>query len=365
MTKDRHRVVITPPAFGIPFGFAGLSGTWRVVGEQWTAGVADALAAVSAVLAVGFSIPWLVQLCRRERRLWGDLGDPVTGPFVPVFAITPMLLSTTLLDWNYTLGRALVGLFALLTVASCLGVVIAWLATRLPINGYHPGFYLPTAGGTLLAAQCMTNLRWQGAAQALFFVGVASWLVLGVVTTLRLVRAPLPLALRPVVVIELAAPALATNTYLAVFDRYDGYALALSAVTVVLAAAQFALIKYYLGAPFGLPYWAAAFGYAVAATFALMWIHHEHPPAAGLWRGLAVAFATGVVVLLSVVTVRASRHGLFLDRSAAVEYAPLSPRGRSVDSHDFGDADVRSSMVTGTLVRKRPGRGPRRRTGRR
>jgi tellurite resistance protein len=310
-------VVITPPTFGIPFGFAGLSGTWRIAGDQWTGVVADVLAVVSAVLAVGLSAPWLVQLIRGERSLWADLGDPVAGPFVPVFGITPMLLSTILLRWNHTVGRTLVASFAVLTVVACLGVVVAWLATRLPVDSYHPGFYLPTAGGTLLAAQCVTNLGWTGAARTLFFAGLTSWLVLGVVTTVRLLRLSLPPALRPVVVIELAAPALATNTYVAVFGRYDGYALVLSAVTVVLAGAQFALISYYRSAPFGVPYWAAAFSYAVTATFALMWIDHEQPPAEGLWRVLVVSFATGVVVLLSIPTVAALRHGRLLARRAA------------------------------------------------
>jgi tellurite resistance protein len=311
-----RRAVITPSMFGIPFGIVGLSGTWRVVGQHGASVIADALAVVSAVLAVWLSLPWLIELVRGERRLSADLANPVAGPFVPVFAITPMVLSTRLLTLSEGLGRTLVALFALLTIVAGLAVVAAWLIVRLPLESYHPGFYLPTAGGTLLAAQCVTSLGWTELARALFFVGLSSWLVLGVVTSVRLVRTPVAPALRPAVVIELAAPALATSTYLVVFGRYDGYAVALTAVTAVMAVVQLALIPYYRGAPFGVAYWAAAFSYAITATTALRWIDHEHPPHAGVWSGLTLAFATGVVVLLSFATVHAALSGRFLAKDA-------------------------------------------------
>jgi tellurite resistance protein len=174
----------------------------------------------------------------------------------------------------------------------------------------------------LLTAQCVTELGWVGCAQTLFFVGLASWLVLGVVTSVRLVSTPLAAALRPVMVIQLAAPALATNTYLVVFDRYDAYAVTLTTVTVLMALLQVPLTPYYRGAPFGVAFSAAAFSYATAAALALRWIDHDHPTGAPLWRGLTLAFATGVVVILSVATASADRRGRFFLRKVPIRPAP-------------------------------------------
>jgi tellurite resistance protein len=302
--------------FGIPFGFAGLSGAWRLSGEYGATPVADGLAIVSAALLVALAVPWLAQLVRRETRLPAELSDPALGPFVPVVAITPMLLATALLGRADLLARVLIACFGFLTLAGGLAVVVAWLVTRLPLRGYHPGFYLPTAGGALLTAQCVVGLGWVGLGQALLAVGVASWLVLGVVTSLRLMRTPLPLALRPVVVIELAAPALAGNTYLVVVGRFDVYLLVLTAVTVLMGLLQVVLIPYYARAPFGVPFWAAGFSYATTAAFALRWIDHGQPPGAALWRGLTLALATAVVVLLSGATASAARRGRFFPRRA-------------------------------------------------
>src|SRR4051794_13021003 len=146
---------IAPPMFGIPFGIAALSGAWRISGQHGQTLVAGALWAVSAALTLVLVIPWLIQLLRRTRSLVADLRDPGSGPFVPVAAITPMLLCTALQGWSDIPARPLVAAFAFLTLAGGLSVVTAWLAASLPLSSYHPGFYLPTAGVALLTAQCV------------------------------------------------------------------------------------------------------------------------------------------------------------------------------------------------------------------
>jgi tellurite resistance protein len=321
-------ITVTPPLFGIAFGFAGLSGTWRETGRHSTSVVANLLAGVSAVLAVALAIPWITQLARRETDLRTELRDPALGPSVPALPIAAMLLSSTLLATFTTVGRTLVALFAFLTLVGGLAVVTAWVVSRLPLRKYHPGFYLPTAGGTLLSAQCVTYLGWVGLAQALFFIGLGSWVSLGLVTSLRLARSPLPPAMRPVLAIEVAAPALAGNAYAVVFNRFDGYALALAAVTAIMGIVQVGLIPYYRRAPFGPAFWTAAFSYATTATLALRWINHEHPTGADLWRTLTLAVATGVVVLLSGASVVAIGRAQFFTRRPAHAVGALDRSGR-------------------------------------
>jgi tellurite resistance protein len=139
-------------------------------------------------------------------------------------------------------------------------------------------------------------------------------LILAVVTTLRLVQTPLPLPLRPVLAIEIAAPALAGNTYLVVFHRFDGYALTLAAITVAMGIVQIALLPYYRQAPFGPAFWVSSFSYATAATLAVRWINHELPPGADWWRAASVTVATGVVAALALATARAVSRGQFISR---------------------------------------------------
>ncbi|MGY2702245.1 MULTISPECIES: SLAC1 family transporter [unclassified Nocardioides] len=299
---------VTPPHFGIPFGFAGLAGAWRLLDWRWAQPVADLLAGFSAVVLLVLVTQWLSQLWRRDSHLAVELRDPVQGPSVPVCAITAMLLSGRLVGLHLLVGRPLVVCFAALTLAGGSAVVAAWLLARLPLRSYHPGFYLPTAGGSLLAAQALGALGHGTTSRVLLGVGVACWLVLGVVTTVRLVVAPLPAALRPALVIELAAPALAANTYLTVNARYDGWAVALTVLTLLLALAQVPLAPYYRAAPFGIGHWSAGFSYATVAALALRWVDHEQPPAATVWSALTITFATGVLAALSVATLRADRR---------------------------------------------------------
>jgi tellurite resistance protein len=40
--------------------------------------------------------------------------------------------------------------FAFTTLAAGLTVVASWVIGRLSLRSYHPGFYLPTVGGTML-----------------------------------------------------------------------------------------------------------------------------------------------------------------------------------------------------------------------
>src|SRR3954471_15122748 len=136
---------VTPPLFAIPFGFSGLAGAWRLAGPGGPALVADLLAGTSALMVAVLAVPWVVQLSHRRGTLSAELSDPAVNADVPVLAITAMVLCTYLLSSSYELARGLIGLFTGLTLTGSVAVVLAWFVTRLPLRGYHPGFYLATA----------------------------------------------------------------------------------------------------------------------------------------------------------------------------------------------------------------------------
>jgi tellurite resistance protein len=308
-------VNVTPGLFAIALGFEGLSGAWRVAsgpGHSFSR-VADVIAVISAVLLLALVLPWMAQLVRRQDNLIAQLRDPVAGPSVPVAAFTAMLLSAALIPVSGTTGRTLVAIFAILTLVLCLAVVAGWVLGRLPWRDYNPGFYLATVGGTMLTAQGVTELGWTGLAQALFALGLAAWVVLGVITGVRFVRGPkLPRPLQTTLVLELAAPALAGNTYLVVFRQYDSVAIALALATLLMGAAQLALVPAYRRAWFNPGFWSFAFTYATASTLALRWTEHEQPAGALVWQWLTLGLLTATVLVLTMRSGVALRHGEFL-----------------------------------------------------
>ena len=111
---------------------------------------------------------------------------------------------------------------------------------------------------------------------------------------------------------ELAAPALAGNTYLVVFRRYDSAAIALALATILMAVVQLTLIPAYRRVWFNPGFWSFSFTYATAATLALRWTEHEQPPGAQAWQWLTLGLVTALVLLLSMRSVIALRHGEFL-----------------------------------------------------
>jgi tellurite resistance protein len=317
LRRPAGAVDVAPGLFAIGLGFEGLSGAWRVASgpRHSFSGVASVIAVLSAVLLLAVVLPWIAQLVRRQDNLISQLRDPATGPAVPVAAFTAMLLSATLIPVSGTAGRTLVAIFAILTLVLCLAVVAGWVVGRLPLRDYNPSFYLATLGGAMLAAQSITALGWAGAARALFALGLAAWVILGVITGVRLVRGPkLPGPLQTTLVLELAAPALAANTYLVVFRQYDSVAIALALATLLMAAAQLALIPVYRRAWFNPGFWSFAFSYATACTLALRWTEHEQPAGAVVWQWLTLGLLTALVLALTLRSVIALRRGELLPR---------------------------------------------------
>jgi len=305
----------TPGLFAVALGFEGLSGTWRAASraDHPLSGVADVIALISAVLLLALVLPWMVQFLRRQDDLLAQLRDPAAGPSVPVAAFTAMLLSVTLIPVSGATGRTLVTIFAILTLILCLAVVAGWILGRLPLRDYNPSFYLATVGGTMITAQGVAVLGWTSLAQALLVLGLAAWLVLGAITGVRLVRGPkLPPPLQTTLVMELAAPALAGNTYLVVFGRYDAAAITLALATILMAAVQLALIPAYRRVWFNPGFWSFAFTYATAATLALGWTEHERPAGALAWEWLTLGLVTTLVLVLTVRSAVALRQREFL-----------------------------------------------------
>jgi tellurite resistance protein len=317
--RPRPPVRITANLFGVGFGLAGLAAAWQAAAPVTSAPgwVADALAVAAAAAWLAAGSAWITQLLIGQRGLSSELHDQVLGPFVSLLPIVGMLLALDLYSHGPGAGRVLFGLFAAATLLLGCWLTGQWVTDRVEFDAVHPGYFLPMVAGGLIAAQGAALLGWPGLSRGLFGIGVLFWLLLGPLILARpIIGPPLPPALSPTLAIEVAPSALAGNAYLALTGgSFDTVTWALTGFTIVMAVMQLRLIPLYRRAPFGPGTWSFTFSYAVAATFALHWISHEHPPGAAAWTWAVLALITAIIAIIAARTVLALTLGQFLPRS--------------------------------------------------
>jgi len=317
----RSRLRVAPNLFGIAFGLAGLAGCWRVASRllplsHW---VADIMFVAAGIAWVVVLTAWVAQMVRGPRTLAAELHDAVVGPFISLLPIDGMLLSVALVGVAPEAGRLLFGLFAACTLLLGGWLTGQWISDRIEFDALHPGYFLPTVAGGLVAAQGAATVGWGGPSQALFGIGMFCWVLLGSVLLARLiVRPPLPAALSPTLAIEVAPPAVAANAYLALNGgQFDFLVWILTGYTVLMVLVQLRLLSLYSRAPFGPAFWSFTFSFASVATLALHWIDHQRGAAASVWAWMALGLITLLIGGIAVWSVTALAAGRFLPRDEA------------------------------------------------
>jgi tellurite resistance protein len=336
--------------FTIAFGLTGLAEAWRVAGRVLVipAAVPDAIFIVAAAI-------WLIVVAayaaQGPRQLLSDLRDLVLAPFVSVAAITPMLLSAQLSTVAFGAGRALVAVFIAVTVVIAGWMIGQWVVGGLDQDRLHPGYFLPTVAGGLVGASAASAVHLHGLAEALFGLGIISWLLLGSNVLYRLFFRPLlPAALLPTLAIEVAPPCLAGFAYFAVTGgTVDFLARGLGAYAVLMVLMQLRFIPLYVRLRFSPAFWAFTFSYAAVASDALLWIALTRP------RG-ADGYAIAVITLISVlITAIAARTVIAVARGQFLTAAPLAALPRQRDSRlpvpDAGASPVTAGEASSTADR--------------
>ena len=306
----RPGIRIPPNLFGIAFGLAGLAGAWHAAGPLL--GVPRAVPATIDAVAAGVWLALVLgYIAQGPRRVLADLRDPVLAPFVPVAAITAMILSASLASYAPGAGRALVILFLSVTIAVGGWLTGQWIAGDLDTDRIHPGYFLPTVAGGLIGAFAAAQVGLHAVAEASFGIGIICWLLLGSIVLNRLFfRRWLPDALVPTLAIELAPPAVAGLAYFALTGGATNLpAAALGGYTALMAVVQLRFLPRYARLKFSPGFWAFTFSYAAATTDALEWITAKKPPAAA---ACTITLLTALTVLIAAITARtviAARRG--------------------------------------------------------
>ena len=315
--------------FGMGFGLAGLATTWRVA-----AGFDLAPAWVGTVLAAIATVVWLssaalyLRYLRTSRGVFGaDLNDRTAGPFASLAVITPLLLAADgIAPYSPGLAAVVVDVFLVLTVLLGAWFTGTWMRGGLDIDRLHPGYFLPTVAGGLVAAACAADIGQTRLAQVMFGLGMICWLIVGSMILARLIfRPPLPAALAPTMAIEVAPAAVASLAYFALNGGHlDPFVAAIGGYGLLMVLAQLSLITVYRRLSFALSTWAFTFSWAAVASATLYWIALGQLAGAHVYSYVVLAAITLVIAAVAGRTVLAVMRGQLLPPAAP---APLTASG--------------------------------------
>jgi tellurite resistance protein len=311
--------------FAVAFGVAGLAQAWSAVTQlagasEWPG---DVLWIVAAVI-------WLVTLAAylanvgAQRRWKTELSDPTFGPFTALIFIVPMLLGARLAEQARGAGEVVFGCGAVLVVLVGAWISGGWIIVDGDIRRWHPGYFLPTAAGGLLAGGASAALGFTRLSYVLFGLGITSFVVLASIISLRLYVEPsLPRPLLPTIAIELAPPVVAGNSWFAINGgKVDTLAAILAGLSLLMLLVQLRLIPLYRRATFGPGFWAFSFPFAAAVTYGVHWLAVEHVRSGTALGYALVGLLTAGFALLAARTVTGLIHGTFLPRVPAADQAP-------------------------------------------
>lgn len=302
------------------FGLAGLAQAWTAAKDT-----VDAPSWPADCLWILAAAVWLVTLVSYLRnlvaqgRLRTDPADPVLGPFTALAFIVPMLLGVALAPHARIAGEVVYATGLVLTVLLGCWLTSWWIRTDLQLVQWHPGYFLPTVAGGLIAANGSATLGWRTLSHVMLGYGLLCWLVLGSIILVRLFTQPmLPPPLLPTMAIEVAPPIVAGNAWFAINGgRLDLGAEILAGYGVLMVLVQIGLVGAYRRAPFGPGYWAFAFSYAAAFTYGVHWLAVEHVHGQKALTYLLLGIVTLAMAALAARTAVGLRRGTFLPRVPA------------------------------------------------
>ncbi|MFB7310381.1 TDT family transporter [Streptomyces sp. NPDC056192] len=308
--------------FGMSFGLAGLAETWSTAAHQGHAPdtVGDVLLVIAALVWLVTVVGYLRYVGAGTGRLKADLTDAVAGPFASLALITPMILAAQgLAPHAANAGKIVVDVFLVLTVLLGGWFTGQWIYGPLELDHLHPGYFLPTVAGGLIAAASAAEVGQQRLAEVMFGLGLICWLILGsMILTRLLFRPSLPAPLLPTLAIEVAPAAVASLAYFAINGGVDIFAAGLAGYGLLMVLAQLRLLPLFLPLKFTPSTWAFTFSWAAVCTVALHWIETGRPAGHLAYTYLVLAAITALIGSIALRTLIALGRRRLLPEPPAV-----------------------------------------------
>lgn len=302
-----------PNLFAIPFGLAGLAEAWHAA--EPALHTSDVIPDVISVVAALVWATLIFCYCAQgTASILADYRSKTFSPFISLAPITGMLLASTLSVHAFAAGQALVVAFLVATLSYGGLLTGEWIVASLDHDSAHPGYFLPTVAGGLMAAACASQVHLHGLAVASFGVGILSWLLVGSTILNRLFfHSALPPQLVPTLAIELAPPAVAGVAYFALTGgRTDFPAQALAGYGVLMVLVQVRLLPRFFALKFGPGFWSFTFSWAAVAIDALDWIGLRRPSGTTACTAVIIGVITAFIGYIAVRTVLLVLRGQLL-----------------------------------------------------
>jgi len=290
---------VPPSFFSAVLGLAGLANVWRAAHAAWSlpSAVGEALYAIAAltwlIVTVLYALKWIAApaVAREEAE------HAIQCCFIGLGGVATLLVAQGALPYSRPLAIALFALGAAFTLLFALWRTgILWHGGRDPA-ATTPVLYLPMVAGGFVTGIVSAALGWKELAQMAFGAAAFTWLAIESVLLHRLYTAvPMAPAMRPMLGIQLAPPAVGAVCYLSVSG---GHADLLAHMLIGYALLQALLLirmqRWIREQPFAFSYWAFTFG-ATALAGATIRLSIDSPD--GIFSALAPVLFVGANVLV-------------------------------------------------------------------
>ena len=326
MTTAAPRLAASPAAtaaaripasfFSIPLGLGALGTAWRTAARAYATSpwVADVLLAVSAALWVGMLGALVLKGLVARDWLRAELLDPVEGSLAALGPASLLAIAAGVAGRFPNLAQVLFWIGAAAVVVHAAWLVGGWLIAPPPVAKVTPALYVAPVLGNLFAALAAGAVGRSDAGWVFFGAGLVSWLALaGVLLGRHLSAGELRPALRPLLGLELASPAVALLAYQALEGAApDAVSRGLLGYALLVAAVLLRLGARFREAPFSPAYWSFAFPLAALSAAALRQGSAARGSVAGALALPIFVVANAVVAVIAFRTAVAATRGTLL-----------------------------------------------------